>query len=380
MLKLRVSSKKQAKIKLALQGCAGSGKTYSALLLAYGLTNDWTKIAIIDSENGSADLYAHLGNYNVLPLQDNFTPETYIEAVKVCEDAKMEVIIIDSISQCWDNLLEYHANLQGNSFTNWQKITPRMNAFMQKILQSPSHVICTMRCKQDYVLNEKNGKMIPEKVGLKAVMRDGIDYEFTIVLDINMKHQAIASKDRTSLFMGKPDFTITPTTGQIILDWCNNGVNLDMKYDGVVMFHRARCWNIIGNKQMSMKDYETIIDKGCSNKTILAMSYNNRAYEFVKLQKYSEALPLVNKAIELDNTVSFIWDTRGELYYHLGEYEKCIQDMDKAISITEGETAYSNSYYYRGLAKLKLQKKSEARKDLKKAVKYGNIDAQKYIE
>ncbi len=253
MLNLRVSSKKQAKIKLALQGCAGSGKTYSALSLAYGLTNgsgktysalslaygltnDWAKIAIIDSENGSADLYAHLGNYNVLPLQDNFTPETYIEAIKICEEAKMEVIIIDSISQCWDCLLEYHANLQGNSFTNWQKITPRMNAFMQKILQSPSHVIlqspshviCTMRCKQDYVLSEKNGKMIPEKVGLKAVMRDGIDYEFTIVLDINMKHQAIASKDRTSLFMGKPDFTITPTTGQIILDWCNNGVNLDM--------------------------------------------------------------------------------------------------------------------------------------------------------
>ena len=160
----------------------------------------------------------------------------------------------------------------------------------------------------------------------------------------------------------------------------NLDLYLDNQYDGVVMFHRARCWNIIGNKQMSMKDYETIIDKGCSNKTILAMSYNNRAYEFVKLQKYSEALPLVNKAIELDNTVSFIWDTRGELYYHLGEYEKCIQDMDKAISITEGETAYSNSYYYRGLAKLKLQKKSEARKDLKKAVKYGNIDAQKYIE
>ena len=228
MLNLRVSSKKQAKIKLALQGCAGSGKTYSALLLAYGLTNDWTKIAIIDSENGSADLYASLGNYNVLPLQDNFTPETYIEAIKICEDAKMEVIIIDSISQCWDCLLEYHANLQGNSFTNWQKITPRINAFMQKILQSQSHVICTMRCKQDYVLNEKNGKMVPEKVGLKAVMRDGIDYEFTIVFDINMKHQCVVSKDRTNLFINKPDFMITPTTGQIILDWCNDGVTVEM--------------------------------------------------------------------------------------------------------------------------------------------------------
>lgn len=228
MFNLRVSSKKQAKIKLALQGCSGSGKTYSALLLAYGLTNDWTKIAVIDSENGSADLYAHLGNYNVLPLQDNFTPETYIEAIKICENAGIEVIIIDSISQCWEYLLEYHANLQGNSFTNWQKITPRINSFMQKVLQSNSHVICTMRCKQDYVLSDKNGKMVPEKVGLKAVFRDGIDYEFTIVFDINMKHQTIASKDRTNLFISKPDFIITPTTGHIILDWCNDGVNLEM--------------------------------------------------------------------------------------------------------------------------------------------------------
>lgn len=227
-MNLRQSSKKQAKIKLALQGCAGSGKTYSALLLAHGLCNDWTKIAVIDSENGSADLYAHLGTYNVLNLSENFTPETYIEAIKVCEDAGIEVIIIDSISQCWDYLLEYHANLQGNSFTNWQKVTPRINAFMQKILQSRSHVICTMRCKQDYVLSEKNGKMVPEKVGLKAVMRDGIDYEFTIVFDINMKHQAIASKDRTALFVNKPEFIITPTTGQAILDWCNEGVNIEM--------------------------------------------------------------------------------------------------------------------------------------------------------
>ena len=228
MMNLRKSSKKQAKIKLALQGCAGSGKTYSALLLAYGLCNDWTKIAVIDSENGSADLYAHLGSYNVLSLSDSFTPETYMEAIKVCEDAGMEVIIIDSISPCWDNLLKYHANLQGNSFTNWQKITPRINAFMQKILQSERHIICTMRCKQDYVLNEKNGKMVPEKVGLKAVMRDGIDYEFTIVFDINMKHQCVVSKDRTNLFINKPDFMITPTTGQIINDWCNDGVTVEM--------------------------------------------------------------------------------------------------------------------------------------------------------
>ena len=220
-MELRQTTKKQVKIKLALQGCAGSGKTYSALLLAYGLCHDWNKIAIIDTENGSADLYASLGEYNVLQLKENFTPENYIEAINVCESAGMEVIIIDSISLCWDNLLEYHANLQGNSFTNWQKITPRMNAFMQKILQSNRHIICTMRCKQDYVLNEKNGKMVPEKVGLKAVMRDGIDYEFTIVFDINMKHQCVTSKDRTNLFVGQPDFT-----GEKISDWCNDGVSM----------------------------------------------------------------------------------------------------------------------------------------------------------
>ena len=226
-MQLRKSSKKQAKIKLALQGCAGSGKTYSALLLAYGLCGDWTKIAVIDSENNSADLYAHLGQYNVLPLEGKYDPETYIDAIKVCEKAGMEVIIIDSMSQCWDNLLEYHACLPGNSFTNWQKVTPRMTSLIQMILGVNCHVISTMRCKQDYVLSEKNGKMVPEKVGLKAVMRDGIDYEFTIVFDINMKHQAIASKDRTNLFIGKPDFVVTPTTGQIILDWCNDGVNVE---------------------------------------------------------------------------------------------------------------------------------------------------------
>ena len=263
MMNLRQSSKKQARIKLALQGCAGSGKTYSALLLAHGLCNDWTKIAIIDSENGSADLYSHLGTYNVLNLSENFTPETYIEAIKVCEDAGIEVIIIDSISQCWDYLLEYHANLQGNSFTNWQKVTPRINAFMQKILQSRSHVICTMRCKQDYILSEKNGKMVPEKVGLKAVMRDGIDYEFTIVFDINMKHQAIASKDRTALFVNKPEFIITPATGQAILEWCNEGVSMEMIKSKInqaktieeltSIYHAYPEWNIQLSSDFTMK-------------------------------------------------------------------------------------------------------------------------------
>ena len=225
-MELRQSSKKQAKIKLALQGASGCGKTYSSLLLAYGMTGNWSKIAIIDTENGSADLYAHLGNYNVLSLKSPFTPERYIQAIEVCEQSGMEVIIIDSISHCWEYLLSFHASMQGNSFTNWNKITPRQNAFVQKILTSNCHVIATMRTKQDYVLNEKNaGKMVPEKVGLKSIMRDGIDYEFTIVLDIDLKHYVKASKDRTNLFMDKPEFIITQDTGKQILTWCNEETN-----------------------------------------------------------------------------------------------------------------------------------------------------------
>ena len=145
----------------------------------------------------------------------------YIDAIGICESAGMEVIIIDSISHCWDYLLDFHANLQGNSFANWAKVTPRQNAFIQRILNSSCHVICTMRSKQEYVLNERNGKMIPEKVGLKAVQRDNVDYEFTIVFDVNMKHYALASKDRTELFAGKAEFPLTEQVGMQILDWCN---------------------------------------------------------------------------------------------------------------------------------------------------------------
>ena len=223
-MQLRQSERRQAKIKMALQGSAGSGKTFSSLLLAKGLTNgNLSKVAIIDTENGSADLYAHLGNYNVLSLQPPFSPQKYAEAIQVCEDAGMEVIIIDSISHCWDFLLDYHISLAGNSFTNWAKIKPLEKLFIEKILQAKAHVIATMRTKQDYVLNQKDGKFIPEKVGLKAVQRDGLDYEFTLVFDVDIKHFVVSSKDRTGLFMGKPEFTISESTGLQILDWCKSG-------------------------------------------------------------------------------------------------------------------------------------------------------------
>ena len=203
VMEIRKASRQRAKIKMALQGPSGSGKTFSALFLAFGLCGDWSKIAIVDTENYSAELYAHLGNFNTVSLSAPFTPEKYIQAIALCETAGIEVIIIDSCSHEWDGaggILDIHGNMAGNSFTNWSKLTPRHNAFIQAMLQSTSHIIGTIRSKQDYVLQEKNGKMVPEKVGMKGVTRDGMDYEFTLVFELDIKHNAYASKDRTGLF------------------------------------------------------------------------------------------------------------------------------------------------------------------------------------
>ncbi len=218
-MKLRKAQRHLSRMKMALQGPSGSGKTFSSLLLAKGLTGDYKKVAIIDTENGSADLYADLGEYQVITLQEPYSPESYIQAMEQCELAGSEVIILDSITHCWDFLLDFHSSLVGNSFTNWSKVTPRHKAFIHKILQSPAHIIATMRVKQDYVLNEKNGKQVPEKVGLKAVQRDGMDYEFTLVFDLDSSHYAICSKDRTGLFVNQPNFKISEKTGIQILQW-----------------------------------------------------------------------------------------------------------------------------------------------------------------
>lgn len=225
-MELKTASRKKAKIRLALQGPSGSGKTKCSLLIAYGLAGSWDRIAIIDTENGSADLYADLGPYMVLPLSAPYTPERYIQALGICASAGMQVIIVDSISHEWEGIggiLDIHAAMTGNGFTNWGKVTPRHNAFVQHLLQCDAHIICTIRTKQDYVLTEKNGKQVPEKVGLKGITREGLDYEFTLVFDMDIALKARVSKDRTQLFQGKPEFTPSTETGAIILKWCNQG-------------------------------------------------------------------------------------------------------------------------------------------------------------
>jgi len=227
-MNIRKAERKRSYIRIALQGPAGSGKTYSALLLAKGLTGSLSNVCIIDSEAGSADLYAHLGDYNVINLQAPYTPEKYIEAIITASKAQMECIIIDSLSHAWEHLLGVHGQMTGNSFTNWSKITPRHRSLIQCILSSSTHIISTLRTKQDYVLSDKgDGKLRPEKVGLKSIQRDGVDYEFTILYELDINHNAVASKDRTGLFRIDAPMRITESTGRQIKEWCDDGVSID---------------------------------------------------------------------------------------------------------------------------------------------------------
>lgn len=230
-MKLQQAQRHQVKLRLGLSGASGFGKTYSALLLAHGITNDWSRIAIIDTENNSASLYSHLGEFNVLTLNEPYSPERYIEAIKTCENALMEVIIIDSISHEWSGkggCLQIHEQL-GGRFQDWSSLTPRHQAFIDAILISKSHVITTVRKKMDYSMDrDSDGKTKVVKHGLKDITRDGFSYELTVDFElINDKHLAKATKDRSGLFMDKPEFLINRATGKKLMEWCNVGVSID---------------------------------------------------------------------------------------------------------------------------------------------------------
>ncbi|MCH3883475.1 AAA family ATPase [Tenacibaculum aquimarinum] len=224
-MQLKQSKRKNVKLRLGISGASGFGKTHSALLLAYGMTNDWSKIAVVDSENSSASLYSDLGNFNVIDLKAPYSPNRYIEAIEVCEKANIDVIVIDSVSHEWNGAggcLDIHSKL-GGRFQDWAKVTPLHQAFIDKILQSTCHIITTTRRKIDYSLDiGSSGRTQVVKHGTKEVTREGYEYELTVNFElINDQHLAKASKDRTGLFMNKPEFVITSKTGERLLKWCN---------------------------------------------------------------------------------------------------------------------------------------------------------------
>lgn len=237
-MQLRQATRAKAKIRLGLSAVAGGGKTYSAIVIGKGLAHgDLSKVAVIDTENGSADLYAHLGPFQVITLEPPYSPERYIQAIKACEDAGMEVVVVDSITHEWSGkggILEIADGMTGNSFQKWSVLTPRHNAFISAILTSKIHVITTVRRKQDYEMTKgSDGKTKVEKLGLREETRDGYEYEVTANLELDIKHNATASKDRTGLFMDKPHFIPSEQTGKMLLDWCESGVDIPPPVDPI---------------------------------------------------------------------------------------------------------------------------------------------------
>ncbi len=225
-MEIKKAQRKKAKLRLGIAAPSGAGKTYSALLMAFGLGG---KVGLIDTEHGSGHLYAHLGDYDVIEISAPYTVAKYTEAIHAFEQAGYSTIIIDSLSHAWagdGGLLDKQGKIADrgtNSFAAWRTITPEHNALVDAMLQSPCHIIATMRAKQDYVLetNDK-GKQTPKKVGMAPVQREGMEYEFTVMLDVDMHHIASASKDRTSLFDGRY-FKITQETGTELLTWLESG-------------------------------------------------------------------------------------------------------------------------------------------------------------
>lgn len=225
----RKAERKQAKLRLALCAPSGAGKTYSALLIAKGIGG---KVALLDTENGSGDLYANLFDYDIVAIKDSFEVEKYIKIIKGAEAAGYTTLIIDSLSHAWNSeggILDQVGRAEKNkrnSFTAWKDVTPIQNLLISTILQSSMHIICTMRTKTAYEMQENSkGKMTPTKVGLAPVQRADLDYEFTVVLDIsNDGHIAYSSKDRTGLYDGK-NFIIKEETGRELLVWLNDGTS-----------------------------------------------------------------------------------------------------------------------------------------------------------
>ena len=217
----RKAERKQAKLKLALSGPSGSGKTYSALSLAEGIGK---KIAVIDTENGSASLYADRFEFDTLQLRPPYEPKKYIEAIKAAVDAGYDVVIIDSLSHVWageGGVLDKKNALDsrgGNQFANWKGPKAEHQKFKDAILHSPIHTIVTLRAKQGYQVDEQSKKVL--KVGLDPIAEPGLEYEYTLVFDLDMSHKAMASKDRTSLF-DQRIFQVGKQTGEELMSWLN---------------------------------------------------------------------------------------------------------------------------------------------------------------
>lgn len=230
------ATKTQAKARIALVGPAGSGKTMTALKLATAIA-DGKRIALIDTEHGSASKYADKFDFDSLQLS-SFSPDTYVEAIHAAEDAGYGVLIIDSLSHAWsgkDGALEMVDQAAArqrteNRFTAWRDVTPKHNALVEAIVGSSLHIIGTMRSKTEYIIEsvERNGRTIqaPRKVGLAPIQRDGVEYEFDIVGELDADNTLVITKTRLAELTGAVIQKPNGQLGETIKAWLTDGARV----------------------------------------------------------------------------------------------------------------------------------------------------------
>lgn len=225
------ATKRQSKLRMAVVGPSGSGKTYTSLLVGTVLANGG-RVAVIDTERGSASKYAHRFEFDVLEL-DSFEPENYIRAIEAAEAAGYDVLIIDSLSHAWagtGGILEFVdtetlKSKSRNAYTDgWRKATPKHNALVEAMLQSRVHLIATMRSKTEYVIDEDDkGRKAPRKIGMQPVQRDGLEYEFDVVGDMDLDNNYVVSKTRCEDLTGKMFARPGKDLAEILRAWLSDG-------------------------------------------------------------------------------------------------------------------------------------------------------------
>ena len=223
------ATKTQKRLRLSLYGVSGSGKTYSALALAKGLGG---KVALIDTERGSASAYANLFTFDTLEMPPPYSPAAYVNAIKAAEAEGYDILIIDSLTHAWSGAggaLEMVDNAakrstSNNSYTAWRDVTPEHNKLIDAVIGSKCHVIATMRSKAEYVLEpNKNGKMEPKKKGMAPIQRDGMEYEFDVVAEMTSDNEMVIQKTRCPELSGQVIAKPNGATSATLRAWLTNG-------------------------------------------------------------------------------------------------------------------------------------------------------------
>ena len=219
------ATKKQSKLRMAISGPSGSGKTFTGLRVALGLGK---KIAVIDSEFGSASKYADQFDFDCNDISSNKHPNEYIKAIKEAEAAGYDVVLIDSITHAWDETKVVvdkvaAASRNPNTYVAWKEGTKVWDSLKTAINACKIHVIVTMRAKTEYVLEEINGKKVPTKKGMAPEVRDGTEYEFDVVLDMTHEHYGNITKTRCSSLDGYCEHKPGEELGKALLQWLSDG-------------------------------------------------------------------------------------------------------------------------------------------------------------